>query len=79
MPLSVTTQGIGDSWINTKSALVATQVTSRKAPAVTASIMSEPEMMIVGLSAQGSSFSHSRRLRRFAGISQPRMSQKRMG
>ena len=41
MPLPVTTQGIGDSWRKTKSAFVATQTTSRKAPAVTASIMSD--------------------------------------
>ena len=43
VPLPVTTQGIGDSWTNTKSDLVATQVTSWKAPAVMASIMREPK------------------------------------
>jgi hypothetical protein len=41
VPLPVTTQGIEDSWTNTKSALVTTQVTSRKAPVVTARIMSD--------------------------------------
>jgi hypothetical protein len=34
-------QGMGDSWGKTKSAFVATQVTSRKPPAVTANMMSD--------------------------------------
>ena len=41
MPLPIAVQGIGDSWRKTKSAFVATQTTSRKAAAVTASIMSD--------------------------------------
>ena len=41
---------------------MATHVTSRKAPAVTASIMSDQKLMIVRLPAQGASFSHFRRL-----------------
>ena len=43
MPLPVGSQGIGASWRKKKSAFVATQVTSRKAPAVTANMMSEPK------------------------------------
>ena len=41
MLLPIGLQGIGDSWRKTKSALVASQVTSRKAPAVTANTMSD--------------------------------------
>ena len=43
MPLPIGFQGIGDSWRKKSTAFVATQVTSRKAPAVTASIKSEPK------------------------------------
>jgi hypothetical protein len=42
MLLPIGFQGIGDSWRKKKSAFVATQVTSRKALTVTASIKSEP-------------------------------------
>ena len=41
VPLPIGFQGIGDSWRKTNIALVATQTTSRKAAAVTASIMSD--------------------------------------
>jgi hypothetical protein len=44
MPLPVGFQGIGASWRKKKSAFVATHVTSRKAPAVTANMMSEPKL-----------------------------------
>ena len=39
--LPIAFQGIGDSWRKKKSAFVATQTTSRKAPAVTANMMSD--------------------------------------
>ena len=58
MPLPIGFQGIGDSWRKKKSAFVATQVTSRKAPAVTASINERPEMMILRLPAQWAFFFH---------------------
>ena len=37
-------QRIGDSWRKKKSPFVATQVTSRNAPAVTASMISDPKL-----------------------------------
>jgi hypothetical protein len=40
-PLPIAFQGMGDSWRETNSALVATQETSKKAAAVTASITSD--------------------------------------
>ena len=43
MPLPIGFQGIGACWRKKKSAFVATQVTKRKAPTVTAGIKSEPK------------------------------------
>jgi ABC-type cobalamin/Fe3+-siderophores transport system ATPase subunit len=51
-------QRIGASWRKKKSAFVATQTTSRKAPAVTA------EMMFLRLTSQRAFFFHHRRLNR---------------
>jgi hypothetical protein len=51
VPLPFGFQGIGDSWRKKKSAFVANQTTSRKAAAVTASIIRDKEMVIVSLSA----------------------------
>jgi hypothetical protein len=44
-----------------QKAFVATQTTSRKAAAVTASTMERPEMMIVSMSAQGAFLVHAER------------------
>jgi hypothetical protein len=44
VPLPIGFQGIGDAWRKKNNALVATHVTSKNAPLVMASIMSEPKL-----------------------------------